>query len=161
MICELGSRGSLLWFIVENSTCLADVTHAVFLNEMLLRLETSLPFFLVDTVKLDAAEFLELDRNPLKTFGGVWGWGKIPSLRTSGPQLFLLSCEDLSKPWQEMRLHRWLTLAERFRALGQRGTLAKHFATDSHAIHAIGNALSPVQQQWPAHWCKRPWTARF
>ena len=56
MICELGSRGSLLWFIVENSTCLADVTHAVFLNEMLLRLETSLPFFLVDTVKLDAAE---------------------------------------------------------------------------------------------------------
>ena len=237
MICELGSRGSLLWFIVENSTCLADVTHAVFLNEMLLRLETSLPFFLVDTVKLDAAEFLpirrgrffirglrrdclpdpmqanlpaplccsdlclsvaleqilepdlpatseeslcpghtanlalykqtvlkaseefaasgralpsrtvvlELDRNPLKTFGGVWGWGKIPSLRTSGPQLFLLSCEDLSKPWQEMRLHRWLTLAERFRALGQRGTLAKHFAKDSHAIHAIGNALSPVQ----------------
>ena len=70
---------------------------------------------------------LELDRNPLKTFGGVWGWGKIPPLRTSGPQLFLLSCEDLSKPWQEMRLHRWLTLAERFRALGQRGTLAKHF----------------------------------
>ena len=44
-----------------------------------------------------------------------------------------------------MRLHRWLTLAERFRALGQRGTLAKHFAKDSHAIHAIGNALSPAQ----------------
>ena len=62
MICELGSRGSLLWFIVENSTCLADVTHAVFLNEMLLRLETSLPFFLVDTVKLDAAEFLPIRR---------------------------------------------------------------------------------------------------
>ena len=88
---------------------------------------------------------LELDRNPLKTFGEVWGWGKIPSLRTSGPQLFLLSCEDLSKPWQEMRLHRWLTLAERFRALGQRGTLATRFAKDSHAIHAIGNALSPVR----------------
>ena len=219
MICELGSRGSLLWFVVENSTRLGDVTHAVFLNEMLLRLETCLPFFLVDTLKLDAAEFLpirrgrffirglrrdclpdpmqanlpaplccsdlllcvalekilepdlpatseeslcpghmanlalykqlltkaieeftgsgqalpsrtvvlELDRNPLKTFGGMWGWGKIPSLRTSGPPLFLLSCEDLSEPWQEMRLHRWLTIPERFRALGQRGTLAKHF----------------------------------
>ena len=237
MICELGSRGSLLWFVVENSTRLGDVTHAVFLNEMLLRLETCLPFFLVDTLKLDAAEFLpirrgrffirglrrdclpdpmqanlpaplccsdlllcvalekilepdlpatseeslcpghmanlalykqlltkaieeftgsgqalpsrtvvlELDRNPLKTFGGMWGWGKIPSLRTSGPPLFLLSCEDLSEPWQEMRLHRWLTIPERFRALGQRGTLAKHFARESHAIHAIGNALSPVQ----------------
>ena len=57
MICELGSRGSLLWF-----TCLADVTHAVFLNEMLLRLETCLPFFLVDSVKLDAAEFLPIRR---------------------------------------------------------------------------------------------------
>ena len=42
-------------------------------------------------------------------------------------------------------MHRWLTVAERFRALSQRGTLAKHFARDGHAIHAIGNALSPVQ----------------
>ena len=234
MICELGSRGTLLWFVLENSTRLGDITHFAFLNEMLLRIETCLPFFLVDTVKLDAAEFmpvrrgrffirglrrdclpdpmqailpapltsqdmgfsvqleqlldpdvpatcdeglcpghyanlalykqtlmkaleacnhsppswtavLELDRNPLKSFGGVWTWGKIPSLRTAGPQLFLLSCEDLSKAWHEMRLHRWLTIPERFRVLGQRGSLAKHFAKDSHAIHAIGNALSPVQ----------------
>ncbi|CAE7035078.1 unnamed protein product [Symbiodinium sp. CCMP2592] len=237
MICEEGSRGCLLFFILENSSHLADANHAEFLNEMLLRLEVSLPYFLVDTVKKDAAEFLpvkrgrffirglrrdclpdpmqaflpaplcctdllpavtleeildlslaatdvqslcaghaanltlykqtisqcieehraqgkplpsntvvvELDRNPLRTFGGKWGWGKIPSLRTTGPPLFLLSCEDLSRPWQVMRLHRWLSIAERYSALGQRASHAALFSRDTHALHAIGNALSPVQ----------------
>ncbi|CAE7412017.1 unnamed protein product [Symbiodinium sp. CCMP2592] len=237
MICEEGSRGCLLFFILENSSHLADANHAEFLNEMLLRLEVSLPYFLVDTVKKDAAEFLpvkrgrffirglrrdclpdpmqaflpaplcctdllpavtleeildlslaatdvqslcaghaanltlykqtisqcieehraqgkplpsntvvvELDRNPLRTFGGKWGWGKIPSLRTTGPPLFLLSCEDLSRPWQVMRLHRWLSIAERCSALGQRASHAALFSRDTHALHAIGNALSPVQ----------------
>ncbi|CAE7721981.1 unnamed protein product [Symbiodinium sp. CCMP2592] len=232
-----GSRGCLLFFILENSSHLADANHAEFLNEMLLRLEVSLPYFLVDTVKKDAAEFLpvkrgrffirglrrdclpdpmqaflpaplcctdllpavtleeildlslaatdvqslcaghaanltlykqtisqcieehraqgkplpsntvvvELDRNPLRTFGGKWGWGKIPSLRTTGPPLFLLSCEDLSRPWQVMRLHRWLSIAERCSALGQRASHAALFSRDTHALHAIGNALSPVQ----------------
>ena len=88
---------------------------------------------------------MEVDRNPLKTFGPKWALGKATSMRTAGPPLFLLSVEDMEKPWQEMRLHRLMKIGERCEILGQRRSHAAAFDTEGHAQHAIGNALSPVQ----------------
>ena len=237
MIIEQGGRGTLVFFVIENSPKLSEATHRAYLTEQLLKLETCLPYFQVDRVELEAAPFLpikrerlfirglrrdclpeawgplppplalsdlpvsgvslesildtclpstspaslsnsqagnlrvykeeikkhvqaekaagrelpsltacmEVDRNPLKTFGPKWALGKATSMRTSGPPLFLVSVEDMEKPWQEMRLHRLMKIGERYEILGQRRSHAAVFDTEGHAQHAIGNALSPLQ----------------
>ena len=229
MIIELGGRGTLVLFVIENSPKLNEATHRAFLKEQLLKLETCPPYFQVDRVVLEAAPFLpikrerlfirglrrdclaeawiplppplelsnlgfcgaslesildtclpatspdslstsqaanlrvykteiqkyvqqqqaagrelpsqtacmEVDRNPLKTFGPKRALGKATSMRTTGPPLFLLSVEDIDKPCQEMRLHRLMKIGERYEILGQRRSHAAAFDTEGHAQHAI------------------------
>ncbi|CAE7255760.1 unnamed protein product [Symbiodinium sp. CCMP2592] len=72
---------------------------------------------------------VELDRNPLKGFGGKWSWGQDP----------------ITEDYGVMQLHRWLSIAERYSFLGQRASHAALFSRDIHALHAIGNAFLPVQ----------------
>eukprot|EP00435_Cladocopium_sp_Y103_P041339 s2160_g11.t1 len=84
----------------------------------------------------------ELDRNPLKNYGGAVAFDCVPSFRTQGPQIFLVSLADLEKPWSEQRLHRFLSVRERFALQGHPHAMASHFRNKSASMKASGNAFN-------------------
>ena len=88
---------------------------------------------------------VELDRNPLRQYGGAVSFDQIPSLRTQGPKIFLVSLNDLDKGWDKQRFHRYLSLSERFLLQGHSAVLKKHFKTNSAATKASGNAFNVLQ----------------
>ena len=69
----------------------------------------------------------------------------IPSLRTQGPKIFLVSLQDLEAPWHQQQIHRFLSVRERFLLQGHSATLADHFRTLSAATKASGNAFNVLQ----------------
>ena len=88
---------------------------------------------------------VELDRNPLRAYGGSVSFDTIPSLRTQGPKIFLVSLHDLEAPWHQQQIHRFLSVRERFLLQGHSATLADHFRTLSAATKASGNAFNVLQ----------------
>lgn len=84
----------------------------------------------------------ELDRNPLRAYGGTVVFDCVPSFRCGGPQIFLLSVDDISGPWEAQRLHRFLTVRERFALQGHPHALAEHFAGRTASMKASGNAFN-------------------
>ena len=86
----------------------------------------------------------ELDRSPLKSFGGSIMYDRCMALRTSGPKVFMLLTAEAKKPWQEHTLHRFLSTEERCRLQGHDGSLALHFRTKVAALRGTGNAFHPL-----------------
>ena len=84
----------------------------------------------------------ELDRNPLRTYGGSVAFDQAPSFRTQGPQIFLISTNDLHLPWNEQKVHRFLSVRERFALQGHPHSLAQHFPTKTAGMKASGNAFN-------------------
>ena len=85
---------------------------------------------------------VELDRNPLKNYGGCVSEDCIPPLRTGGPKVFLLSAADIGKCWKQMKLHRFLLVSERFALQGHSPESARDFRGKSAAVKAAGNAFN-------------------
>ena len=90
---------------------------------------------------------VQLDRNPLREFSCAVMYDCIPALRTSGPRLFLLHCEDVQheKLWHQHQLHRFLSLEERYRFQGHDPRGCMLFRTKTDAARAVGNAYHPLQ----------------
>ena len=91
---------------------------------------------------------VELDRNPLRQYGGAVCWDSIPSLRCGGPKIFLVSLPDLSANpscWEKQKYHRFLSIDERFLLQGHGAELSEHFRTQSAAMAASGNAFNVLQ----------------
>ena len=91
---------------------------------------------------------LELDRSPLKTFGGNIQYDRCVALRASGPKVFVVASSEVGKPWHEHTLHRFLSLLsleERCRLQGHDGSLALHFPNQAAAKKGTGNAFHPLQ----------------
>ena len=88
---------------------------------------------------------LELDRSPLKTFGGNIQYDRCVALRTSGPKVFVVASSEVGKPWHEHTLHRFRSLEERCRLQGHDGSLALHFPNQAAAKKGTGNAFHPLQ----------------
>lgn len=98
----------------------------------------------------------ELDRNPLRVYGGAVAFDQVPSFRTQGPQIFIISIDDLGQPWTKQRIHRFLSVRERFALQGHPHNLAKYFSKKTASMKASGNAfnvlvlatmLSPLLEQ--------------
>ena len=87
---------------------------------------------------------VELDRCPENTYGACFTLDSCPPLRTNGPAIFLLSGDDLSRPWFERRLHRWLGLSEKFQLQARPAKYALQFACPTHARRAVGNAYNTL-----------------
>ena len=88
---------------------------------------------------------LELDRSPLKTFGGNIQYDRCVALRASGPKVFVVASSEVGKPWHEHTLHRFLSSEERCRLQGHDGSLALHFPNQAAAKKGTGNAFHPLQ----------------
>ena len=88
---------------------------------------------------------IELDRNPLRQYGGALSFDAIPSLRTQGPKVFLVSLPDLKAPWQNQKFHRYLSTCERLKLQGHSESLKQHFRTDVAATKGAGNAFNVLQ----------------
>ena len=88
---------------------------------------------------------IELDRNPLRQYGGALSFDAIPSLRTQGPKVFLVSLADLKASWEKQRFHRYLSTSERLKLQGHSESLTKHFRTDAAATKGAGNAFNVLQ----------------
>ena len=89
----------------------------------------------------------ELDRSPLKDFCSHVVYDCSPALRTSGPKLWVMLCSDIKKklPWQEHRLHRFLSTEERFLLQGHCPRTACYFHCRTKASKAAGNAYHPLE----------------
>lgn len=93
--------------------------------------------------KVEAKLFTcELDRNPLKAYGGSICFDSVPSFRCQGPQIFIVSLDDLHLPEHKQKVHRFLTVRERFALQGRPHDLANHFEKKAAAIKASGNAFN-------------------
>ncbi|CAE7550199.1 ngoPIIM [Symbiodinium sp. CCMP2592] len=68
----------------------------------------------IENGKAGEIAVIELDRNPLKDFGGGIVYDGTPPLRTKGPKLWLLRTQDVKekRPWQEHSLHRYMLQEE-------------------------------------------------
>ena len=86
----------------------------------------------------------ELDRNPLRQYGGAVSFDCIPSLRSGGPKIFLISLDDVHAEWSKQRVHRFLTVEERFSLQGHSPELSKYFKGPSAAVKGTGNAFNVV-----------------
>ena len=88
--------------------------------------------------------FFELDRSPLKSYGGSIMYDRCMALRTGGPKVFMLLTCQAKWPWHQQTLHRFLSLEERCRVQGHDGSLALHFRTKAAAMRGTGNAFHPL-----------------
>ncbi|CAE7367940.1 ngoPIIM [Symbiodinium sp. CCMP2592] len=89
---------------------------------------------------------IELDRNPLKDFGGGIVYDSTPPLRTKGPKLWLLRTQDVKekRPWQEHSLHRYMLQEEKAMLQGHEPRTPWLFSSQTQAEKAIGNAYHPL-----------------
>lgn len=103
----------------------------------------------VEALKQEAGEAhilaCELDRNPLREYGGSVSFDSVPALRTGGPKVFIVSLCDLSSGWEKQKFHRFLAVEERFSLQGHDPKLKGHFKTNTGAMKATGNAFNVVQ----------------
>ena len=70
---------------------------------------------------------VELDRCPLRAIGGRIYKDRVPSLRTRGPLLFVLSTADIHLPSSQMEFHRYVLPDERLIFQGHSPDLLQHF----------------------------------
>ncbi|CAE7545008.1 nlaIVM, partial [Symbiodinium pilosum] len=88
---------------------------------------------------------VELDRNPLKDGCPDVRLDEVSSLRTSGPALFVMSTGDCRKEWRQQKLHRLLSVEERFAVMGHPKAKAGLFGSPAAAKRAVGNGLHSLQ----------------
>jgi hypothetical protein len=99
----------------------------------------------VENERAGCLAVLELDRSPLRAYGGKVVYDHLPSFRTSGPQIFVVSCADLGAAWHEQACHRWLTDKERFTFQGHSPEYDEYFSNRSASRKATGNAYCTLQ----------------
>ena len=89
---------------------------------------------------------IELDRKPLKDFGGGVVYDCTPPVRTKGPKLWLLLTKDVKekRPWQEHSLHRYLLPEEKSLLQGHEPRTPWLFCSQTQAERAVGNAYHPL-----------------
>ena len=100
----------------------------------------------VEAGKAGTVAVLQLDRNPLLEFSSKVFYDMLPPLRTGGPKLFLLLCEDVSSnlEWYRHSLHRFATIEERFRFQGHSDYDILRIGSKTQAMQATGNAFHPL-----------------
>ncbi|CAE7834958.1 ngoPIIM [Symbiodinium sp. CCMP2592] len=100
----------------------------------------------IENGKAGEIAVIELDRNPLKDFGGGIVYDGTPPLRTKGPKLWLLRTQDVKekRPWQEHSLHRYMLQEEKAMLQGHEPRTPWLFSSQTQAEKAIGNAYHPL-----------------
>ncbi|CAE7229453.1 ngoPIIM [Symbiodinium sp. CCMP2592] len=88
---------------------------------------------------------VELDRCPLRAVGGRVHKDRVPSLRTQGPLLFVLSTADIHLPSSQMEFHRYVLPEERLILQGHSPNLLQHFKSKQHVLQAAGNCFNFLQ----------------
>ena len=88
---------------------------------------------------------VELDRCPLRAYGPRIYKDQVPSLRTQGPLLFVLSTADLTLPFHEMEFHRYVLPEERLLLQGHSSEIVRHFKSRKDALQAAGNCFNTLQ----------------
>eukprot|EP00439_Symbiodinium_sp_Y106_P028466 s3654_g3.t1 len=68
---------------------------------------------------------VELDRCPLRAIGGRIYKDRVPSLRTRGPLLFVLSTADIHLPSSQMEFHRYVLPDERLIFQGRKAKMSE------------------------------------
>lgn len=94
--------------------------------------------------KFDLA-VVELDRCPLRAVGGRIYKDRLPSLRTQGPLLFVLSTADIHLNSSQMEFHRYVLPEERLIFQGHSPDLVHHFQYKKDVLQAAGNCFNTLQ----------------
>lgn len=88
---------------------------------------------------------LDLDRGVQGAFSMVRLYDLVPTLRTRGPAVFLVSMEDLGAPDSEKKIFRWLSVRERLMLQGHRAAYSECMPSDAATAKAAGNAYAVSQ----------------
>ena len=72
-------------------------------------------------------------------------YDKIMSLKCKGPNMFVISTDDIDAAIPEKKVHRFITLRDRFTLQGQDGSYADLCQTQRQAMKLTGNACATLQ----------------